>query len=178
MKLGLAQLKEGENAFQFTSPQDAWLVELAKRVKALGTRLLDPIKVEIKLTKLEPDYYLKGSLDFSAEQVCGRCAETFAMTVHHPFELGMAHVKSATPGEAALSEESEELDVTYFQGTELDLGPVIEEQVFLSLPYAPICRPDCKGICQKCGSDLNVGACLCAATKPPNAFAALGQLKL
>lgn len=178
MKIGLAQIKTGENPFRDSSQQPGWAKDLVARVAAQGTRIVGPLAVEMVLTKLEPDYYLKGRMEFTVEQACGRCAESFTLPIQHPFELGLAHIKGQGRGSSdALSEESEELDIHFFEGNELDLGPVLEEQVFLSLPYAPICRTTCRGICQGCGKDLNTGDCRCKKIKALNAFSALAGYK-
>lgn len=178
MKLGLAQLRTGENLFAFSGTQEAWLKEMGNHLETQGVHLARPIEAQLRLTKLEPDYYLKGVLKFEVEQACARCAEDFQMGIEHPFELGLAHVTRGkeTPADA-LSEESEELDICYFEGPEIDLAPILEEQVLLSLPYTAICKPDCKGICQTCGSNLNQGACRCPKYNPVSAFSVLAQLK-
>lgn len=178
MKLGLAQLYPGENSFHFSTQADAWVRELVGRLAGQGTKIPGPLDIQLQLTKIEPDYYLRGQLAFGVEQVCGRCAETFTLPIVHTVELGLAHVKTKNPAnEALLSEESEELDILYFEGYDIDLAPIIEEQVFLSIPYAPVCRTDCKGICQACGADLNLGRCACEKSNPLNPFSALAELK-
>jgi uncharacterized protein len=47
-------------------------------------------------------------------------------------------------------------------GRVVDLRPVIREQWLLNVPSFAQCRPDCRGICATCGTDLNAGACECA----------------
>jgi uncharacterized protein len=44
---------------------------------------------------------------------------------------------------------------------EVDLEPMVRDAVLLELPQAPLCRPDCKGLCPTCGADRNLGACHC-----------------
>lgn len=176
MKVGLAQIKTGENVFAFSSTKEAWLRELTTRLATQGIRIPGEVVLNMQLTKLEPDYYLRGQLTFEVEQTCARCAENFLLPITHPIELGLAHV-GAQAVEGVLSEESEELDIHYFEGTDLDFGPIIEEQILLSLPYTATCKTDCKGICQNCGSDLNQGNCNCPATNPVRAFAMLAQLQ-
>jgi uncharacterized metal-binding protein YceD (DUF177 family) len=177
MKLGLAQLKTGENPLRYSSKEEAWVRELAASVAKEGTKVLGELEIDLTLTNLEPDFFLTGAVRFSAEQVCGRCAESFPLPIIQPIALGLAHVKSAGRGESEdkLSDDSEELDIHYFEGNELDLAPLISEAIFLSIPFAPICRPDCKGICQNCGSNLNMKACSCQNVKPPGVFSRLSE---
>jgi len=180
MKLVIAQLKAGENLFQFASPQEKWLQDALANLATQGTRVVGPLDVKLSLTNLEPDYYLKGRMVFTVDQTCVRCAETFPLPVEQAFELGLAHVKTAgrEAVKPSLSEESEELDIQYFEGNELDLTPLLQEQILLSLPYAPVCSPECKGICQACGTNLNLGVCHCQKKIPVNAFAVLAKTEL
>ena len=46
----------------------------------------------------------------------------------------------------------------------IDLGPEIREDIFLSYPMKPLCKAECKGLCFKCGKNLNEGGCSCAIT--------------
>ncbi len=46
---------------------------------------------------------------------------------------------------------------------QLDLAPMVREEVLLGVPDAPLCRDDCAGICPECGADLAAGPCGCDA---------------
>src|SRR5262249_28756461 len=127
--------------------------------------------------KLEPDYYLRGKWETQVSQVCARCAEAFTLPLRQAFELGLAHISHRKAHDPDLAEESEELDVIYFEGPELDLRPVIEEQFFLSIPYQAVCQENCLGICQRCGKNRNVEPCTCAAAPDHNPFSGLQQMK-
>jgi uncharacterized protein len=50
---------------------------------------------------------------------------------------------------------------------ELDLGPLVRELLLLELPLAPLCRPDCRGLCPGCGADRNEESCTCVAPVDP-----------
>ena len=47
----------------------------------------------------------------------------------------------------------------------IDLDPDIREEIILDYPIKPLCKPDCKGLCPKCGKNLNEGGCTCGSTK-------------
>jgi uncharacterized protein len=47
---------------------------------------------------------------------------------------------------------------------ELDLRPAIREEWLLAAPSFALCRDDCKGLCPRCGLDLNTGTCQCEDT--------------
>ena len=46
----------------------------------------------------------------------------------------------------------------------IDLDPDIREEIILDYPLKPLCRPNCKGLCLKCGKNLNEGGCTCGST--------------
>jgi uncharacterized protein len=58
----------------------------------------------------------------------------------------------------------------------VDLGPVIHDEISLSLPPDPLCRPDCAGLCATCGADLNMDPCAGHGDDLASPFAALKQL--
>ena len=73
--------------------------------------------------------------------------------------------------------EEGDLDLFGYIGEIIDLEPVVREQFVLAIPYAPLCKEACKGLCSQCGADLNVAACSC----PPivdGRWEALGKMKL
>jgi uncharacterized protein len=61
-------------------------------------------------------------------------------------------------------------------GHAIDLEPAIHDEVSLSLPAAPTCRPDCAGLCAVCGTDLNEAPCDGHGDGSDSPFAALKQL--
>jgi uncharacterized protein len=57
----------------------------------------------------------------------------------------------------------------------IDLEPAVFQALVLELPFAPTCRPDCAGLCQRCGADLNQGPCGCPAGDDSSPFEVLRQ---
>jgi len=45
--------------------------------------------------------------------------------------------------------------------TEIDLRPAVREELLLAVPRWVVCRDDCRGLCRRCGNDLNAGPCGC-----------------
>jgi uncharacterized protein len=177
MKLQISPLNEGENHLSYDSSRDVWVKHLMDGIeKREGFRFQTPMGIELSLTKLEPDYYMRGKLTFTLAMPCARCVESFVLPMQHNFELAFNHVAS-NAARSELSEESEELDINFFSGNEIELDPVIEEQFFLSLPYQAICSEQCRGMCQQCGKNLNQEACQCAKDSSLSPFSVLKQIK-
>jgi uncharacterized protein len=59
----------------------------------------------------------------------------------------------------------------------IDLEPMVHDAVLLELPPAPLCRPDCAGLCPWCGANRNLAPCSCVAPSDPR-WAALDALRV
>ena len=123
------------------------------------------VVVDAELEALPDGVVVTG--DFSApwEAVCRRCLSLARGTLTpHVRELYRVAPK---PDEDAFPLENEQLD----------LAPLVAEALTLDLPLAPLCRPDCAGLCAVCGADLNEGDCGCDRTVSDPRGAALDQLR-
>ena len=109
--------------------------------------------------------HVKGRLTARLGMECGRCLEAFSFPVDHVLDLFyLPH----QPGEDAEDEEEiteRELVVAYYKDGVLDLGDIVREQLFLTLPMKRLCREDCLGLCPTCGTNRNVAPCAC---EPPH----------
>jgi DUF177 domain-containing protein len=90
--------------------------------------------------------------------ICRRCAEPVSgeLQIH-------VHERYADGPLAGPSDE----ELYPIMDDDLDLGPLVRDAVVLELPMAPLCRPDCAGLCPRCGANLNEGACGCVAPRDP-----------
>lgn len=112
---------------------------------------------------------------------CGRCVgevrleldERLRVTFLPPDEMPTDDDDSEDGAEVTEGD----LDVFPFDGETIDLEPLLREQFVLAVPFAPLCREDCKGLCAQCGIDLNSGTCACEKPIDPR-LAALKGLKL
>lgn len=62
-------------------------------------------------------------------------------------------------------------------GNEIDLEPMLRDAITLGLPLNPVCGEDCKGLCARCGKDLNLGSCDCTEETGDPRWAALDELR-
>ncbi len=70
------------------------------------------------------------------------------------------------------------MESIFFEGGEIHLSEIACEQIFLEIPYQPLCREDCKGLCPQCGRDLNLSPCDCVREEWGSGFTALQKMKL
>lgn len=180
MKLAISQLNDGENAYSFSSSKDAWIQEFTNRLSSKGYQLPGGFDAQVTVTKLEPDYFIRGKMGFVVSQCCARCAENFEGRLNPSFDLAFTHLTHRNaPETGELSDaDLEAADTQPLRGNEIDLDPILEEQFFLSLPFAPLCKPDCKGVCQSCGKNFNQGSCSCESSDKTSPFAVLKELHL
>src|SRR5262249_19566905 len=71
---------------------------------------------------------------------------------------------------------SDDGDVYPVSDGTVDLEPLIRDAVLLAMPFAPLCRPGCLGLCERCGGDRNLNECTCAPEADPR-WAALEPVR-
>ena len=72
---------------------------------------------------------------------------------------------------------SGDFDTALYENDEIDLGQLMQEQIFLTLPMKPLCAEGCRGLCPSCGTNLNKAACDCQTRWEDPRLAALEALK-
>jgi uncharacterized protein len=106
------------------------------------------------------DIRLRGHFEGRFEVPCARCVEPVEIPVSSDFDLIFRPVGvDAGPAERAIS--AGETEIGYYQKDSLLLEDVLREQVLLSLPVRTLCKPDCKGLCPRCGQNRNHQVCSC-----------------
>lgn len=76
------------------------------------------------------------------------------------------------------NESGQDLDITYISEDFIDLADILTEQIQLQIPFQPLCREDCRGMCPQCGADQNHGRCACAKLTKTNPFSILRDFKV
>lgn len=106
------------------------------------------------------DIRLKAKYKGVFEAPCARCLEPVELPVEGEFDLIFRPASvDAEGGEHAIS--APETEIGYYQKDSLLLEDVLREQVLLSLPARVLCKPDCKGLCPRCGVNRNRQTCTC-----------------
>jgi uncharacterized protein len=116
-------------------------------------------------------YYFSGHLSGVTQQDCRRCLTPTEASVD-----AEVHAIFAEPGGHEDEDDPDVYPVGGDRSDEIDLRPALREQWLLEVPAFLVCRPDCKGLCPKCGADLNAGACGCAP-ETDERWAALRKLR-
>jgi uncharacterized protein len=110
------------------------------------------------------------------EAPCARCLDPVNHTLAGDFDLLFRPLGiDAGPSERELG--TPDTEIGYYQEGGLMLEDVLREQVLLTLPVRTLCSADCKGLCPRCGRNLNAGACTCDATSGDPRWTALSDLR-
>src|SRR4051812_2894429 len=119
------------------------------RIELIGVPEAAEVDMRLRLESVMEGVLVSGELDVPVVGSCARCLEPIEDTLHLDVQELYAYPGSTTE---ATSEEDE---VRRLEGDFLDLEPLVRDTVVLSLPLAPVCSPDCGGLCVDCGQRLD-----------------------
>jgi uncharacterized protein len=127
-----------------------------------------PEGADVELQATAGGLYLKLRLDADVVGPCYRCLEPARIRVH--VKASEYHERGAVPA-------SEELICEYLAGDQLDVDAWAHDALILALPGKILCRPDCAGLCPRCGERLEPGVPHdCGPAEPDSRWEALRQL--
>jgi uncharacterized protein len=140
-------------------PEEGLEVDLEEDLNLEGITLVSPVKARLSVTKIETEVVVNGRLTAELEFTCSRCLKSFRQPQDLP--VNVVYHPEVEAGAEKHGLHDDEMDMGFYTGEELDMQELIREQVMLNLQMKPLCDESCKGICPKCGTDLNTGTCTC-----------------
>lgn len=114
--------------------------------------LVHHMRGEITLTRTSRGLLAEGQVDVSLDGECARCLTLIPL----PLKIQLDDLNFVLPQTPA---EGDEYRIS--EHGWVDMALALREQIFLNIPLSMSCRPDCKGLCDQCGQDLNIGTCDC-----------------
>jgi uncharacterized protein len=123
-------------------------------------RMVSPATLAFDIHKDKQQFRLAGRVQTTLELPCSRCLEPFLWPVDAEFDLRY-HPRAQNSGEGEREIEEDDLATAFYDNDEIDLGQLMLEQFYLSLPMKPLCADDCAGLCPVCGTNLNRSTCQC-----------------
>jgi uncharacterized protein len=142
-----------------------------------GARLLTDATVEGSATLKGEQVRLRGAIKTEVELLCDRCAAPRSAPLAVEFDTSFIPQEVEAVKEENVELQAEDLILSAYEGDAVDLDELVREQILLALPSRHLCREDCKGLCQKCGADLNQNQCSCEQGEVDPRWAALAELK-
>ena len=161
-----------KSPFDFEFPLAAFEIDLESDI----AKLKNTVTTKGKLTKRTAQIDVEGKISADIEVDCTRCLKSVDKTLEFPFSV--SYVTPENYSEAKETElRNDDLDVAVFEGDKIDLTELVREQILLNLPVQVFCKEDCKGLCEKCGANLNLTDCNCKEEEIDPRWAALKNLK-
>ena len=168
MQIHLSDVTDSEGKHIQLQPE----LELDKISFQMGDYpILEKTPVELEITNTGNKVLeLKGIGSVTVGIPCDRCLEQVAVKIPYEIEQKLDMKKSDTERVQDLDEND------YLTGMDLDVDRVVYLEVLMSWPLKVLCREDCKGICSRCGKNLNKGSCGCAEEPKDPRMAAISDI--
>jgi uncharacterized protein len=134
------------------------------------------LKFQVRAIRIKEMVEVEGRFDTKARLTCSRCLKQFETPLGANFVITYTREQpdvTTTSGGEGIELSAEEAGLIMYSGREIDLREALQEQVVMSIPTQPICAEACRGLCSRCGADLNAGDCDCREDAFTIKFAAL-----
>lgn len=140
--------------------QPGSMLEVAREVpapEALGTEVIaipagSPLHLNLRLESVIEGVLVSGTVHGRAAGACVRCLEPVQEDFDVEIQELFAYADRAAHHHEVGAQDDEDQHV--IEGDLLDLEPVIRDAVVPALPFQPVCRADCPGLCVECGVPL------------------------
>ena len=163
MKLGLSKIIETPGA----SVPFSTSVDLSDLCYGVSYPVSEPVVAEGTVRNTAGVLMMTGSIRTTIHGICDRCAAEFDRDIDFPIDVVLVTEFA--------NEENEDEWVFPLEGDSADLDDIVRAVFVLNLDSKLLCKEDCKGLCYRCGTNLNEGPCNCQKELDPR-FAALKQL--
>jgi uncharacterized protein len=166
LKLNLSAVDRGEVPVREEIPPDhpMWA--------GTGMVLSEPVRVDLVARSVGEGIFLRGTLQTKVRVPCRRCLATTEREVDETVDFLFQE----------LAEEDEDAAGEVYplppRGAEVDLSDAVREQLLLRIPQYVLCTEECRGLCPRCGADLNEAPCDCAPEEEASPWGALKKIKL
>jgi uncharacterized protein len=115
-----------------------------------------PLALGARIARTNRGVIVAGQVRTSLADTCGRCLVPLSIPIDAPIDEEVLPLLDLQSG-LRLDTSAEPEALRLSDHHELDLEPLAREAIQLAAPIAPVCRPDCQGLCPECGVDLNAG---------------------
>lgn len=148
------------------------VIDLASFDSKMGTYpFLEKKPFELHIVNQEnKQLRISGETDVVIAIPCDRCLEDVPTEFHLTFDQKVPLEKEET------SQDEEEEDAEYMIGFNLDVDRLVYDEILVNWPMKVLCKEDCKGICKKCGTNLNQHDCGCTKSELDPRMAAIQDI--
>ena len=116
---------------------------------------------KVTLLRTNQSIWVSAELTSKVDCQCGRCLLTFSQPIEMRLEEEFFPVPNPAMGASVMPLDRVGEHLYIDEKHTLDLNETLREYASIVVPMKPLCKPECAGLCQKCGADLNESSCLC-----------------
>jgi uncharacterized protein len=176
MKIPVDDITQSPKEIRFSESIEA-LNEIYANSTVREYRFPSCLEVDLSYYRAGQQLFFHGRFRGTLQATCSRCLQNFSFELNKEFDFVLSP-SPANPGRGAEELNRDDLGLSYYSTEEIDLAPLITEQVILALPTRPLCAEDCRGICGGCGANLNAEACVCSSSAGDPRMAIFRTLKV
>jgi len=148
MKVNISQVRLSEQGMAHYE-----LVDDFSSFRLEGVTLAAPIHIELQVNNTGESLFAQGNIRVELRVSCGRCLEEFS------YPLDLVYQDEWVYSPVATEEQKE--NALLFDKDDIELDERIYEQIVLAIPMKFLCSPECRGLCSRCGANLNKAQCTC-----------------
>lgn len=157
-------------------PENGLELDLTERIESDAfIKILSPAYASLRVDKQGSEVIITGIANAETEQQCSRCLKVFSMNIKSDIDIVYRPVIDINKDEH-YELKSDELDTGFYKNDALDIDDLLKEQLLLNVPMKPLCSTGCKGLCLKCGANLNTAQCNCVISEIDSRLSVLKQL--
>jgi len=162
MIIKISNLCDGEHNFSYNEP--------VKKI-GLGEPFFDNFLLNLDLQKSNSQIVLDSELVLKAKFNCDKCSELFETEIKTNYQI--IYLFGTEP------EETESVNVKYlaYDAEKIDISQDLLDYAMISVPMRKLCNEECKGLCYKCGANLNISKCECKNDEVDARWLPLMELK-
>ena len=141
-----------------------------------GVQLAGPLNGSLRLRRTNRSILVDGTVSAPLRRTCSRCTDAFVEDVTARVEEEFLPSVDLSTGAPLEEPPAGETPARINAHHEIDLGPILHDELALTESLRSLCRPDCAGLCPVCGRRLDEGACNCVVAEPDPRLAPLARL--
>lgn len=138
--------------------------------------LTEPAVGDVRFTRTRDGVLAQGRFATEVELTCDRCLRTFTSPIECEVEEEFVPTLDVTTGKWLPLEDADPA-LLINEHHILDMEEVLRQAILLALPMHPVCRPDCQGLCPRCGQDRSEVACECSEDEADPRWEDLRELR-
>jgi len=125
----------------------------------------------VELSKFQDQIILNSGTNIKTKMVCDRCCEEYEQLIKSEYKI-VYLLRGA-------EEENEPIDIVYLNtdADKINIKDDVRDYALLAIPMKKLCNEDCKGLCYRCGKNMNVSACECNQNEIDDRWKPLTKLK-